>query len=268
MNTHITFIVPIRHPDNSKKPQLAKQYLQKTLASISAQTNDGWRCIVVANNGTALPEMPKQCEVCYVDFPPNTKHSRGDLSRTDFYDAVRSDKGRRVLAGMLLEVVSAYLMVVDDDDFVHRGLCQFVSENLGKNGWYFKNGYIFGEGSNLIFAHDDFNQTCGTSLIIRRDLLDLPDKFENADMEHVKLMLGAHVQTVGFLEKKGTPLAPLPFYGAMYRVDNVNSHSKSAAVLKKYVFNALSIKYPRSSIMRFFKLRFLTKHLKYTFFGD
>ena len=146
MKSCLTFIIPIRHPDNAQNPEMAKLYLQKTLASISAQTMASWQCVVVANHGTVLPDMPNQCRVWHVDFPPNNKHTKLDLYRDEFYDAFRTDKGKRVLAGMLFASDTDYFMIVDDDDddFVYRELCEFVTKNSRGNGWYFKNGYVWG----------------------------------------------------------------------------------------------------------------------------
>jgi hypothetical protein len=90
--------------------------------------------------------MPEQCHVCYVGFPPNNKHNIEDNDgRHEFYEALRIDKGKRVLAGMLSSSNTNYFMVVDDDDFVHVDLCKFVSSNIGDNGWYINKGYVWGE---------------------------------------------------------------------------------------------------------------------------
>lgn len=267
MRTHLTFVIPIRHPDNAHNPVVAKKYLQKTLASIAAQTVSSWKCIVVANQGTLLPEMPNQCQVCYVDLPPNNKHNEGAIDRNDFYEAVRIDKGKRVLAGMLFAPSTDYFMVVDDDDFVHRDLCKFVSSNSGQNGWYIKNGCVWGEGSNLVFYHDDFNHICGTSNVIRSDLFSLPENMDGADMEIVKSMLGSHFYIQDILENKGAPLAALPFRGAMYRVDNVNAHSRSSSVLTKYIFNKWVLRHPRLFLKNILSLRLLNKVTKENFWG-
>jgi hypothetical protein len=42
MKTHLFFVIPIRHPNNSHNSIVAREYLQKTLESISAQTVSSW----------------------------------------------------------------------------------------------------------------------------------------------------------------------------------------------------------------------------------
>ncbi len=83
------------------------------------------------------------------------------------YEAIRADKGRRVLAGMLQAGAMGHVMIVDDDDFVSCRLAGFVAANLAETGWYLKHGYVWTEGSRLLFRHDDFSHLCGTSHIIR-----------------------------------------------------------------------------------------------------
>lgn len=250
MKKALTFIIPIRHPDNANDWGMTKQNLEQTLASISGQTLDDWQCIVVANHGSDLPPMPDNCKVCYVDYPPNQVHTQGNVDKELFYEAFRVDKGRRVLAGMLSAGETDFFMIVDDDDFVHRELCAHAHDNPSSNGWYIKNGYVWGEGGKLLMEHSDFHLLCGTSHIIKSDLFKLPDSIENANMEHVKLMMGSHIKIKDVLEKEGSPLLPLPFFGAVYRIGHKNAHSKSVGLIQHFFFHKYVLKHPRT----FFKL--------------
>ncbi len=162
----LTFVVPLRHPQNSPNWPAPKQRLAETIRSIAGQDDVRWRTISVANGGSDLPALPSSFELKQVD----------DLEA--FRNSFRLDKGRRVLAGILQADRTGYVMVVDDDDFVNCRLTSFVAGHLGENGWYVLDGYIWGDGGKLICKCADFSKVCGTSHIIRADLFKLPASAE------------------------------------------------------------------------------------------
>lgn len=263
----ITFIIPVRHQDNANDWNRLKANLTQTIASISNQTNGDWRGIVVANEGADLPEMPAGFSVERVDFPPNAKHERGGSGIGDFYDAFRLDKGRRVLKGMLRARDSRFFMIVDDDDFVSARIVEYVSEHPDANGWKIDRGYLWDDGGRLLLGHDDFNHICGTSLIIRADLYGLPEKFEDASHDWIKSMLGSHVHVVGILAGQGAPLSPLPLRGAVYRVANAGSHSRTPSFLVQYFLNWNALKRPKRLLGNIIRLRLIGETAKQEFFG-
>ncbi|MDI1277314.1 galactosyl transferase [Methylobacter sp.] len=267
MKTFVTFIIPVRHQDNSKNWGLLKANLTQTIASIAAQTNKNWRAVIVANEGADLPDVPDGFEIVRVNFPPNLMHDAQGNDKEVFYDAFRIDKGRRVLKGMLHARETAFYMIVDDDDFVSNGLVEFVSQNITANGWKINEGYIWGDGGNLLFIHHDFANFCGTSLIIRSDLYHLPDSFESATDEYIKTMLGSHVRIGQILAAKGTPLASLPFRGAVYRIGHAGAHSKSPKFINLYFFNKYLILRPHKLLRNLFNLRFVDGAFKKKYFG-
>jgi hypothetical protein len=248
------------------RPKL-KSNLTETVRSISAQNDRRWKAVIVANHGADLPSVPPQFEIKYVDFPPNPYHEKGELDREIWLDTFRFDKGRRTLAGMLHAGETGYFMVVDDDDFVSRRLTSFVARNADKNGWFFKRGYIWGDGGKLLYLYDGFSKFCGTSHIIRRDLFALPDRFEDASREYICKMLGSHMVIDGYLDEKKTPLELLPFIGAVYRIGHAGAHSKSQDLIS-YFFLKQGLRYrPRILIDRLLCLRYLGRNKKKEFFG-
>ena len=265
--TLVTFVIPVRHQDNASDWSLLKANLVQTIASISNQTNDDWRGVIVANEGADLPDLPERFVVERVAFPPNDMHELGKASREDFYDAFRADKGRRVLMGMLRARDSRFFMIVDDDDFVSARIVQHASENSDANGWTIDHGYIWDHGGKLLLGDDDFNHLCGTSLIIRSDLYDLPERFEDASLDWIKSMLGSHVRIADILAKRGTPLATLPFRGAIYRVSHSGSHSKAPSILVKYFLSWEAFKRPRRMLRNVSRLRLVGEAEKREFFG-
>jgi hypothetical protein len=263
----VTFIIPVRHQDNARDWSLLKQNLMQTIASISNQTRDDWRGIIVANEGADLPDLPDRFSVELVNFPPNNLHEIDKADIEDVYDAFRADKGRRVLKGMLAARDSRFFMVVDDDDFVSARIVQHASENPEANGWAIERGYIWDDGGKLLLGYDEFNHLCGTSLIVRSDLYGLPERFEDASLDWIKSMLGSHVRIAGILAENGTPLKPLPFRGAVYRVAHGGSHSKAPSLLVQYFASWEAIKRPRRLLRSVGKLRLVGTSAKHEFFG-
>lgn len=93
--TCLTFVIPIRHQENSENWNLLIENLKQTIRSICAQKNSGWKAIIVANLGARLPELPKNFDVCFVNFPTNKLYIRGSSDLEVFREEVRLDKGRR-----------------------------------------------------------------------------------------------------------------------------------------------------------------------------
>ena len=268
MGTLLTFVVPVRHPANAPNWADVKERLTQTLASIASQDHTDWRGIVVANRGADLPEMPAGFEVEGVDFPPNPQHDRRQTTQQQFYDAVRLDKGRRVLAGMRHAADSAYFMVADDDDFVSRKLAAFVAAHRGEPGWYFPSGLVWTDGSRngLLYHHPSFSKLCGTSHIVRADLFGVTLDGTPVTEDEIKERLGSHVFIEQMLARTDTPLAPLPFCGAVYRIGHRGAHSASMGVMRTFVLKRHNVN-PRLFVRSLLRLRRMTSALRHEFVG-
>lgn len=264
----LTFIIPVRHQDSSDQWDVLLKNLGETMQSIRAQTSSDWKCIVVANDGAKLPEIPNGFKLCFVNFPPNLLYKRGEADINAFRDTIRLDKGMRILAGIESAGATDYLMFVDDDDFIHRDLTKFVCEHKGGNGWYVKKGLIWKDGGDLVLNTNRFNQSCGTSHIVRYDLLSMVYESGEASVESVKKMLGSHIHLKKQLDKNNTPLKPLPFRGAIYRVGHSDAHSNSKRFFQ-YGFSVQSfIRHPVKTLAYFLSLRRITKKIRLTYFGS
>jgi len=263
----LTFIVPLRHPENARDWGRLKNILTETMRSIAAQESNDWQAVIVANHGADLPALPPQFEVKRVDFPANPL---SDISKADpeqFWASLRLDKGRRILAGMLHAGEMGHIMVVDDDDFVSRRLASWVVKNKEANGWYFKKGYVWGTDAKLMYLFDDFHMFCGTSHIVRADLYKIPQKFEMVSDDYIRRMLGAHRFIKEELDASGTPLAPLPFVGAIYRVGHDESVTKSKGVFSQFFRKREFFIHPRAFCRHLMRIRPIIKHKREEFFG-
>lgn len=267
MENVLTFIIPVRHQDNAKNWPRVKRTLTETARSIAAQKSEGWKAVVIANHGADLPTLPKGFDVARVDFPPNQLHAKGNATRGQFFEAFRIDKGRRVLAGMLHAGEMGHVMIVDDDDFVSNRLTGFVAANRQANGWYLGEGHVWSDGGWLLYRHPDFSNTCGSSHVVRSDLYRLPPSFEVADDTYISQMLGSHIFLHEQLEASGTPLAPLPFLGAVYRIGHPEAHSQSDSIPRKYFLDRDLLRQKKEFCRRIFRLGLKTRGIEREFFG-
>jgi len=259
----LTFLIPVRHPENAKDWNLVKRNLTETTRSIAAQSDPRWSGFVVANRGSDLPTLPAGFEVIAVDFPPNPLHNMGSADLGAIYDAFRLDKGKRVLSGLVAAKPTGHVMICDDDDFVSRRLTEFVSTDQENPGWYIENGYVWA-GGRLVYRSSDFSHECGTSHIIRSDLLGVPETAQEMTEEKIKRSLGSHVSIANDLKAAGTPLSPLPFLGAIYRIGHAGAHSQSKGLLHRYFFKSLII-HPHEVFDRLSRVAFLTPEIRSEF---
>jgi hypothetical protein len=129
---------------------------------------------------------------------------------------------------------SRFFMIVDDDDFISRGIVSYVASNSTAPGWKIELGYIWNSNTRLLMATEEFNRLCGTSLIVRGDLYELPALASEASRAWIMDMLGSHRRIAPALEARGARLELLPFPGAIYRVASRDSHSSTPSFLVKY----------------------------------
>jgi hypothetical protein len=264
----LTFIIPVRHHANSRDwPQLV-DYLRQTVGSLERQESGDWRCVIVANEGSDLPSFSSRVTVHRVDFPPNPHHDPGSTDLESFRDAVRLDKGRRVLAGMRQAGPTDYFMTVDDDDYVSNRIAGFVAQARGEPGWFLRDGYVWTTGGRLLYRHDNFNHYCGTSHIVRHDLIDLGVEDDEAGIAYVKKMLGSHMAIADALARAGAPLLQLPFAGAVYRIGHANAHSRSSSLLRQFLFNRRYLSNPRRLLQSLRRFRLRTARANREFFGS
>lgn len=264
MTASLVFVIPVRHPGSVTDWSVLQGYLRQTLASVASQTSPNWECVVVANSEASLPDMPLNCRIVRVDLPlPDMPNRETQLEA--YYDAVRHDKGLRIHAGLHGIADTAHVMVVDFDDFVHRGLAEFVEADRDAPGWNISNGYVWSGGS-WCFAQPNFHLMCGTSHIIRRDLLGLFSTAEgDLDITAIKRRLGSHIFIHEDLAAQGHPLQDLPFAGAVYRIGNPQSTSGSGHLAAVMTPRRELLTHPRKFLHNLARYRRIGRKLRMDF---
>lgn len=242
-NGGTTFVIAVPDQRGVSDWGRAMRLLRETTDSCLRQDGPRPTVLVAATRGADLPVLPG-VDVVDVDREYRPLPSAWDTPRQA---AIRADKGARVAAALAAARPEGHVMVVDWDDLVSRRISAHVAEHADEAGWYVDSGVVFDGGPLVLVMPAGMNALCGTTLIIRSDLLDVPPGTEGS--EWTGMMYGSHVYARDILADRGAPLAPLPFPGAAYRVGTgVNGSYRSGLIptVSAYVPRRRALRYLRT----------------------
>ena len=203
----LVFIIPLKSRRVSKSWDYVSRLFERCLKSVCNQTAPAFKVVVVCHETPPIEFSHPAVTYVSVDFPvPDSSH----------HPSLNQDKYRKRASGFILarQFRPSHVMQVDADDCVSNRLAEFVQRNPQAHGWFFDSGYFYRDGARRIYLKKQgFYSWCGTSHIIRHDLLKLP---ESADLEDSHLPLVRPSRMKEALREMGAALAPLPFPGAVY----------------------------------------------------
>ena len=215
----LAFITSLRHPKTAKSWNHNLRLLERTLRSVCAQSDGNFRVLVVCNEKPELHFNHPNVEFLPVDLPPPVD-SFDQLIRN--VDAIRNDRGKKYLAALYhLRIANpSHVMFFDADDCVSNRLVETVLAGPPDTSWYVGDGYLYSEGSSLIYRIDGvFNQTCGTCHIFNYRVFDLPEDRTSISDEWIRQTLGSHKNVEAFLREKSAALQKIPYRGAVYIIN-------------------------------------------------
>lgn len=226
----LAFVTSLRHPHNSNDYGTVQRLLDDTLRSILRQQDKGFGIWVVGNREPR--HLPEGVHWVPVRFPPPSTKAGPRTGR----DAVLLDKGTKLTIGLLAarSAGASHVMFVDADDFVSRRLAGLVADDPRANGWYVEHGWRYNAQRATVRRQRRFNTLCGTAYIVRCDLFgDFGDLDTRSSQEELRRHLGdrlertfgSHLHLSGDLARAGTPLRPIPFPAALYRLGTGENHS-------------------------------------------
>jgi hypothetical protein len=212
----LTFLTTIRHPARSQSYETVWALLGDTVRSLCAQTDPNFQVVVVCDRAMALSDDPR-VHVVTVDWPPVDKNR---AHREFKCRSALLDKGTKYAVGLghLRHLGSDHVMFCDADDFVANDIAAFVNQHPDANGWVMEQGYML--TPKAMTPLDQFNRLCGTSHIIRFNLLNagIPEHLDQTwpvdlvmavmDKGFMIHILGNHQQPAGGLPLPGRGLAP------------------------------------------------------------
>lgn len=251
----ITFVIPVRHHGSVMDWDRVQSELALTVSSVRRQTISDWRCVVVANEDTPLPSLPDDVMIIRVALPQTPLPDWGGGANAEMYfEAIRADKGARVLAGIVAAEPNGHVMVVDYDDFVSCRLAELSASAPHAPGWVIDSGFVYDERRLSYAQTSGFNEVCGTSLAVHVRLLGLEAGLRT-EPARVRRTLGSHRFLADDLKESGNPLTRCPFPGAVYRVAGPASVSGSPSIRKLFFRRRLLISSPVTFLRHISRLR-------------
>lgn len=220
------FVTSIRHPSNSIDYGEVESLLKETVACWERQLDHAWLGVVVGNKPPSF-NLPEKVRYIHVDFPPPSQVQGPRTGIT----AVLRDKGTKLAIGTiaLQGTDVSHIMFVDADDLVSPRLAGVVKADPDSPGWTITHGWRYNADRRAIREHPgDFHLQCGSSHIVRADLLPHADLATTADQDSLYTAYGDYLERwfgSHMFIHDDLPLRTLPFPGAMYRVGSAESHS-------------------------------------------
>ena len=227
----VVFVVPVKSAQISTNWKVFSVLVDRTMRSICQQTSSNFKVVVACHEIPEIKFSHPAIEFVQVDFSPPTDEAIRAVTNDDpknFRNAAKeADKAKKIMAGIAhaRQYNPSYFMVVDADDCINRNLVDYVEKDGGKTaGWYFKKGYIYNEGSRIIFLNKNtFNVLCGTCIMIKAEYVgELLETEPRALFNHDFTTLS-----------DGTELVPLPFPGAVYSIGNTENYCSTPEAVKR-----------------------------------
>jgi hypothetical protein len=239
----MAFVIPFRSKASSDHWKFHSALVNRTIKSILNQVNKDFKVIVVYSD---YPENKVDSEfVIWLHFPfPFLKvqditdyesHGKQYL-KTDRDIEFSMDQGRKSIFGSSFakDLGCNYIMSVDADDLVSDKISQFVADNAAANcpGWYVEKGFVYDENKDRLYRYPKkFYDFCGSSYIVRTDLISIPD-FESKNLLDYSFFSGHSWLIILLRDYKNAILQPLPFYGAVYILNPVSWGNSGKIFLK------------------------------------
>lgn len=241
------FLMALKSKQVAKDWSLDCQLLEGTLQSIRNQESSQHRTIVVCHEIPLLaPELVQNVEFVQVDWEPPRPDQHASHGM--------QDKWKKLQMG-LIRIESdppAFVMLMDADDRISRGLVSATERTPSAAGFVIKIGYTYRHGSPFVSCYDDYN--CGTNAVVSTRQFDFPRSMDEAERARCLVLLNGHTLIESVMASRGTPLTPLPFRAGMY-VLHPGAHSLAAwgtsrrARLKEFIVGLPKLR-PLTSVLR------------------
>lgn len=239
------FLIPLPHPRSCRSYSRMTSLLEHTLRSVCSQKDAAFHVIVICQERPPLAFDHPNVEFLCVDFEPlpslgvaGFRTEAGHGIQIRFSDRpIRTDKGCKFVLGLqhARALDPTHVMFVDCDDFVSNRVSAFVRRHREAHGWFLQEGYLYSHGSSQMALMGNFNRKCGSGEILPfRPLLwpeELPidaskkEILSRVDNNYLRNVLGGHRHAPSYFARRGMPLAPLAFRGAVWHVNHGENHS-------------------------------------------
>lgn len=225
------FVVPVKPKAVSKDWEYEMKLLERTARSICGQNCDQFKLVIVYNDMPEIKFQHKNIIFLYYPYPPVTVNQIEDYESyvIKYYNRIYAermmDKGKKIHYGCkrAIEAGCNYMMSIDSDDLISNELAGFVNSNANANkaGWRIKKGFIYEEDSLLLIRKLDIQNINGSTHIIRKDLITIPDFSSNLFWNYN--LFEAHGYTYNRIKDfHHELLEDYPLFGVIYVVHKNN----------------------------------------------
>ncbi|MBC2839279.1 oligosaccharide flippase family protein [Robiginitalea sp. SC105] len=225
----VTFIVPVKSTMVTHSWSHFSALFERSLKSILNQTSANFRVVVICHEKPDTTIEHPNVHYLHVDFnPPALLNDNQEVH----WSLKEQDKCKKILAGIefVNENPTPFVMVTDADDCISNRVVEIVEKHSSPEvqGWYFKKGWIYQEGSGIIYLNiNNFSTICGSGIIIRPELIeDLIIRHPNLHYAHEKKALNS-----------GQELLPFPIPGTVYSIINGENHYMSSAKVRERIYS-------------------------------
>lgn len=255
----LCFIVPVKSKKVSNDWKYFSKLVERTMRSITNQKSSNYQVTVICHE---LPEFEFKHDKIHfvqVDFPAPILDPHA--SRDENTEKKEVDKAKKILAGIehSKKFKPKYIMVVDSDDLISNKIVSFVeSQDSNSVGWYINKGYNYKEGANYLFyKNKTFNHLCGSSVIIRADLVN--------ELFRQKPYLFFVHETMGTSQGK---FKEVPFPAGVYSTANGENHYMTSGyaskIISRYLFDVRKYLELLGKLSKY-RIRFIGKKFKKSF---
>ncbi|MET1260760.1 glycosyltransferase family A protein [Flagellimonas sp. DF-77] len=228
----LCFIVPVKSKVVSNDWNQFEKLVERTMKSLTNQIDDNYQIIVVCHEIPQMDFKHDKIEFVQVDFDPPKLDPNG--TRDENREKKELDKSYKIKHGVKIaeKYHPDFLMVVDSDDLISNKILSYVNkQDQSSPGWYVNKGYNYKEGAKYLFyKNKTFNHLCGSSIIIRKDLID--------ELFVTEPWLWYMHET---METSAGNLQPLPFPAGVYSIANGENHFMSnnytGTIIQRFLFD-------------------------------
>lgn len=236
----IGFVMPIKPKLVSKDWDYDTKLFERSIKSICAQTDQNFKVVIVYND---LPKINFiHPNIFYVHYPFQTVLA-DEIEDLDFYvpkyyakqyAEKMMDKSKKIFYGCktAFEKGCSYIMSIDSDDLISNKIAEYVNSRIDSKvaGWRILKGFIYQEDSLMLIKKYDIQNMNGSTHIIRKDLITIPDFSTNLFFNYN--LFEAHAYTYGRIKDfHNELLGDIDFFGVVYIVHK-NNYSNIGNIMK------------------------------------
>ncbi len=203
------FAIPLAPARDRRQWETVSRLLSHTLRSVLGQTDQDLRVVIAGHERPEIEEL-QDLRVTFLSSPePKLERTMQDRERKRWIamQHIRSRGG-------------GYVMMLDADDLVHRGLVEFIRRDRHPHGYLVERGFMENVATGALSPLPGprgrpLHQVCGSCAVLHLtpdDIGDGPGSGSFFDNFH------EHRRWKQTAARLGRPLATIPFPSVVYRL--------------------------------------------------